>query len=32
LKGKQIRVRGVIERRGKPIVKASRPEQIELMN
>jgi endonuclease YncB( thermonuclease family) len=32
LAGKRIRVRGVIEQRGGPIIEAARPEQIELAN
>ncbi|MGI8524991.1 MAG: thermonuclease family protein [Pseudolabrys sp.] len=32
LEGRRIRVRGVIEQRGGPIMEASRPEQIELAN
>lgn len=32
LEGHRIRVRGIIERRGGPIVEAAHPEQIELID
>jgi endonuclease YncB( thermonuclease family) len=32
LEGRRIRVRGVIEQRGGPLLEATRPEQIELAN
>ena len=32
LEGPRIRVRGVVEQRGGPVIEASRPEQIELTN
>jgi hypothetical protein len=32
LQGRRIRVRGVIERRGGPIIEAAAPEQIELVD